>query len=116
MNKRGLIVLLVGLNALLLAAIAFTVYTPPSALAQMVGARAGNYLIFGARADVNNDAIYLLDAPNKMIHVFRSTLPRNPVNGATTLRYMSTRSLVRDFAGGPPAQPGAAGQGAGGQP
>jgi len=107
MNKRGVIVLLIGVNVLLLAAVTFTVYTPPSALAQAVGARRDEYLLFSARAEVLNDAIYMLDAANHKLHVFRSAFPRNPVTGATTIGYFSTRDLARDF-----APPPAGGQGA----
>jgi hypothetical protein len=112
MHKRGLIFLLIGVNVMLAAAIMFTLHTPPSALAQAVGARRGEYLLFSARADVTNDAIYLLDAGNKKIYVFRSAFPRNPVTGATAVAHVSTRDISRDFVGQPPA----GGQGQPGQP
>jgi hypothetical protein len=103
MNKRGMIILLIGVNVLLLAAITFTVYTPPSAFAQAMGGRHGEYLLFSARAEVLNDAIYMLDAANHKLHVFRSAFPRNPATGATSVAYFSTRDLARDFAAAPGA-------------
>src|SRR5437763_413509 len=93
MNKRSLILLLIGVNLFLLGVLALSVYTPPSALAQTVGARPGSYLLFAGRADVTNDAMYLLDAGTKKLHVFRSAYPRSPVNGMTAVAYASTRDL-----------------------
>jgi hypothetical protein len=97
MRKRGLIVILAGINLLLLGAIVFTVYTPPSAMAQAVGARRGEYLLFSARVEANNDAIYMLDAGNRKLHIFRSFFPRDVL--ATTVGYVTTRDITRDFAG-----------------
>jgi hypothetical protein len=113
MRKRGLIVLLAGVNLLLLGAVVFTVYTPPSALAQAVGARRGEFLLLSARAESTNDAIYMIDAGARKVHVFRSIFPR--LNNATDVGWVSTRDLTRDFAG--PAGPGAgAAPGGAGQP
>ena len=99
MNKRCLILLLSAMNLLLLGALALSVYTPPSALAQAAGARRGEYLLFGARADVTNDAIYLLDAGNKKLHLFRSAYPREPVTGATAVAYVRLRHRLSGMIG-----------------
>ncbi len=108
MTKRGLIILLAGVNLFLLAAIVFTAYTPPSALAQAVGARRGEYLLLAGRGDVANDAIYLIDSGGKKLHVFRSLVPR-AANGATDVGHAFTYDLMRDFVG-PPGGGAAPGQ------
>lgn len=106
MNKRSVILLLIGVNVMLLAAIGFTVYTPPSAYAQAAGARRGEYLLLGARAEVLNDAVYMLDAGNRKLHVFRLAFPRNAITGATSVGLAGTRDLSRDFGGQAPVQQG----------
>ncbi len=104
MSKRVLVVLLVGVNVLLLAALILTVFSPPRAMAQAAAAaaRRGETMLFSARAEVGNDAVYLLDSGARQLHVFRTTFPR--VGGQPTrVRYVTSRDLSRDFA----AQPGA---------
>lgn len=97
MTKRSLLVLLVGLNLGLLVALVSRVYTPDSAYAQAVGARPGNYMLVAGRAEVGNDAVYLIDAANRQLHIFRSTYPR-PAGAPVQIFHVGTRDLARDFA------------------
>lgn len=101
MNKRVLIALLIGLNVFLLLALVFAAYQPPSAFAQAVGARRGEYLLFSTTAEVGSDAVYLLDAGTRQIHWFRSTYP-HPAGTPIAVAYRGSRDLARDFAAGAP--------------
>lgn len=97
MTRRGLLVLLVGLNLGLLVALVSRVYTPDSAYAQAAGARPGSYMLVAGRAEVGNDAVYLIDAANRQLHIFRSTYPR-PAGAPVQIFHVGSRDLARDFA------------------
>lgn len=91
MSKRSLLVLLVGLNLALLAALILSVYTPPAAYAQAPG-RSGDYLLVSGRIQAEHDAVYLFDLRNRLLHVFRA-VPGQPINVVA----VDTRELARDF-------------------
>ncbi len=98
MSRRILIVLLVGLNLVLLAALVLIAYTPPAAFAQAAAApdQQGEYLLVTANAEVANDAIYLLDSGRRQLHVFRTNFPHiqgQPVH----VYFFATRDLAQDF-------------------
>jgi hypothetical protein len=97
MSKRAIILLLVGFNLALLAAVVLSAYTPSQAFAQGL-ARSGEYILVAAEVEQSNSAIYLLDLRTRQLHAFRSTFPRA---GGEVVRiaHLHTRDLVRDFGG-----------------
>lgn len=109
MTRRAWIVLLAGVNVALLAAIVLTVYTPPSALAQAVAARRGEYLLVSGRAEVSNDALFLVDAGGRKLHIFRTAIRQSNVEPAVMV-YTGGRDLAQDFKGGMPVARPAVGQ------
>lgn len=92
-SKRSLIVALVGLNLFLLAALILSSYSPPAAYAQRIGG-AGNFVAVTAEADEAYDALYLVDLPNRTLHVY---IPAR--DNAGKLEYAGSRDLQRDFRG-----------------
>lgn len=103
MNKRVLLVFLVGVNVLLLAVLLLNAYQPASAYAQATGARRGDYVLFSAQAEVGNEAVYLLDGATRQLHVFRSNYP-HAAGTPFQIRYLGPRNLANDF--GAAAGPG----------
>jgi hypothetical protein len=95
MTRRVLIVLLAGLNLLLLAGLVFTVYSPPLAFAQ-APPRPGDYLMFAAQTEPQNDVLYLIDSHARRMYAFRTTYPRMP---GTPARFglFAQRDLTADF-------------------
>lgn len=95
MTRRVVIVMLVGINLVLLAVLVLSAYSPPQAMAQSVG-RGGEFILVSAAAQVENDAIYLIDIRNRRLHAFRSTFPH--VRGQPTrVALLHSRDLARDF-------------------
>ncbi len=60
MNKRAMIVLLVGVNLVLLAGLILTAYDLPKAHAQGVGMSA-NYMMSAGQIETGLDALYIVD-------------------------------------------------------
>lgn len=95
MNKKSLIVGLIGLNVFLAACLVGSAWSPPSALAQ--GARnSGSFLMVAGQAEESNDALYLLDGRNHMLHAYRTNYPR-VVGEPIRVALMDSRDLRRDF-------------------
>jgi hypothetical protein len=97
MSKRAVIVLLAGFNVLLLAALVLTTFSPPTAFGQAAAAaKRGEVMLMSARTDVGTDAVWLVDAGNKQLRVFRPNLPR--MGGQPTIvRPVAIRDMTRDF-------------------
>ena len=96
MSRRVILVLLTGLNLALLACLVLSTYSPPAALAQEAP-RTGGYLVVAAQAEVSNDAIYVLDAVARQLHVYRTNYPHMP-NQRVIITEITSRDLARDFA------------------
>lgn len=101
MTKHVVIVMLVGLNLFLLAAVILTTYTPPAAIAQdaaMQGTEVGqNYILIAGEVELNNDMIYVVDVQNDLLHMFRTNFPRLGDDQPILVRHIFTRDLSRDF-------------------
>lgn len=96
MSRNALLVLLAGANLLLLTGVVLLAYTPPAAVAQAEMAASG-FAIVGAQAELRNDAVYVLDGPNHLLHAWRvMPFPRS-IEDPIGLVYMDTRDLARDF-------------------
>ncbi len=95
MTRRVLIILLAGLNLFLLAGLVFTVYSPPSAFGQVVP-RAGDYLMFSAQTETDNEVLYLIDSRARRMYAFRTTFPRMPGSPAR-FALLAQRDLSGDF-------------------
>ncbi len=93
MNKKSIIVGLVGLNLLLLAALILASYDPPTANAQVRGGRAGDFLMATVQIHEDYDALAIINVPLGVMHVF---VPRETKAGAK-LAWTDTRNLNRDF-------------------
>jgi hypothetical protein len=95
MTRRVLIFLLAGLNLFLLACLAFTVYSPPTAFAQALP-RTGDYLMIAAQTETDNEVLYLIDSKARRMYAFRTTYPRMP---GSPFRFfpMAQRDLTADF-------------------
>jgi hypothetical protein len=91
LTKHTLIIALVGLNLFFLAAILFSVSSPTQAHAQPVGG-AGNYLVVAAEVQNNYDALYVVDLPQRLLHVFALNRAR-----PAALEYQDSRDLAQDF-------------------
>jgi len=91
MSKRTCLVLLVGVNLFLLAALAFTVFPGPKAYAQRVGI-SGNYMMVTAEIQDGYDALYLVDVAERRMHVL--TIEKG---GAGRLQHNDFRDLKVDF-------------------
>lgn len=93
LTKRTPIVLLVGINLLLLAAILFQSYSLPRAFAQARG-RAGDFVCVTAKiVGQDYDALYVLDVPEQKLYAFYPTSGRGNKLAATP-----GRDLAKDFA------------------
>jgi len=68
MNKRAIIVGLVGLNLLLLGGVILTAYDLPQAHAQAAG-RGSNYLLVAGQIDPGIDALYVLNLDERALDV-----------------------------------------------
>ncbi|MBN1344786.1 MAG: hypothetical protein JXQ73_18985 [Phycisphaerae bacterium] len=68
MNKRAIIVALVGVNLLLAGGLILMAYEPPSAYAQGVG-RGGNYVMVSGRIEESLDALYVLNLDRQVVDV-----------------------------------------------
>lgn len=91
MVTRLLIILLVGINLALLAALLLVNPGPSIALAQAVP-QAGNYVMVTGKIQDDFDAIYLVDLNSRTLHGFtvKNTTPHK-------LEYHGYRSLLADF-------------------
>jgi hypothetical protein len=69
MNKRAIIVGLVGLNLLLLGGLILTAYELPKANAQGIG-RGGQYLAVSGAIESGLDALYVLNLDRSEVSVF----------------------------------------------
>ena len=90
-TKRSIITALVGLNLFLLATLIFGSYSLPAAFAQRRGA-SGDYVAVTCRADVNYDALYIVDLPERALHCF---VPNRDRKGG--ILYAGARNLAADF-------------------
>lgn len=69
-GKRSLVVLLVGLNLMLLAALLISSYSLPAAYAQGRG-RSGDFVAVTAQAlGQSYDVLYVLDVPERQLYAF----------------------------------------------
>jgi len=91
MNKRSIIVILVGLNLFLLSALMLTAASPARAMAQRIGG-AGNFLTLTNKIDADIDALFLVDLPDRKLHAFA---PQRDEGGR--LAYIGGRDLEEDF-------------------
>lgn len=98
MSKRILIIMLAGVNLLLLGVLIQTAQSPPQAIAQRAaeGIGAEGYLVITAKGGLHNETIYVLDAPNEMLHSFRTPLDR-AAGVPARMAYVDTRDLSLDF-------------------
>ncbi|MBN2563064.1 MAG: hypothetical protein JXQ75_19235 [Phycisphaerae bacterium] len=95
MTKRALIVLLVGVNLILLAALILASgWGLPAAYAQAVPL-GQNYLIVAAEIRDGVDALYVIDLSQRRMHVFRPNRDQND----RRLLHVGFRDLQRDFRG-----------------
>ena len=93
MNKKSIIVGLVGLNLLLLAGLILASYDPPAANAQVRGGRAGDFLMATIQIHEDYDAVAIINVPLGAMHIF---VPRETKTGAK-LVWTDSRNLNRDF-------------------
>ncbi len=92
MGKRTIIVLLVGINVLLAAALLFSVAALPTARAQ-IGARPGELLCVTAKpAGQSYDVLYMLDISTHRLHAFYPASPQS-----RRLTSAQPRDLLADF-------------------
>jgi hypothetical protein len=92
-TKRSTIVILVGLNLLLLAAILLPSYSLPAAHAQM-RSRTGDYACVTAKAATQTyDVLYVLDVPSRKLYAFYPTA----AGRRGSLTAAPPRDLVEDF-------------------
>jgi hypothetical protein len=91
MNKRTCIVLLVGVNLFLLAALVFSVFPGPAAYAQRVGI-SGNFMMVTAEIQDGYDALYLFDVADRKMYAFSIEK-----GGAGRLEVRDFRDLKADF-------------------
>jgi hypothetical protein len=94
MTKRAIIVLLVGVNLVLLATVLLANWRLPAAYAQAVPL-GQNYLMVAAEIRDGVDALYIVDLPQRRMHVF---IPNRDQNDRR-LFYAGFRDLQRDFRG-----------------
>lgn len=95
MNRRSLVILLVGVNLTLLAALILTNGRLPVAYAQ-AAPLGQNYAIVAAEIRDGVDALYVLDMSTRRLHVF---VPNRNLTDRRLL-YAGWRDLRRDFRGG----------------
>lgn len=101
MSRQAILGLLIVLNAALLIAVLLAVGTPSAAFAQR-GGTAGStedFALICCRVDQINDAMYVLDARNDLLHCFRTPFPRM-TGQPVALGHVVTRDLSADFARG----------------
>ncbi len=90
LTKRFVIVILVGLNLLLLAALLIGSYSLPAAYAQG-STRAGDFACVTAKASGQTyDVLYVLDLPARKLYAFYPTQSRR-------LTTATPRDLSKDF-------------------
>ncbi len=92
MNRRSIIVFLVGANLLLLATLILTSWRLPVAKAQAVP-MATNYLMVAGEIRDGTDALYVVDLPKRRLHVF---IPNHDQNNRRLI-YRQYRDLEYDF-------------------
>ena len=92
MNKRNVIVALIGLNVLLAAALLFTTVNPPSAMAQSRG-RPGDFAMATIQIHEDYDALALINIPAAKLYFF---VPREQ-GGSAQVVPSDVRDLNRDF-------------------
>ena len=92
MNRRSIIVFLVGVNLLLLATLILTTWRLPVAEAQAVP-MATNYLMVAGEIRDGTDALYVVDLPKRRLHVF---IPNHDQNNRRLI-YRQYRDLEYDF-------------------
>ncbi len=92
MNRRSIIVFLVGVNLLLLATLILTTWRLPVAEAQAVP-MATNYLMVAGEIRNGTDALYVVDLPKRRLHVF---IPNHDQNNRRLI-YRHYRDLEYDF-------------------
>ncbi len=89
-SKSTWLALLICLNLLLITGIALVGYTPRVAMAQGTGL-AGNYMIVSGEIQDEFDALYLIDLPERTLHVFYF------IKGSKEIQWAGYRDLERDF-------------------
>ncbi|HVP11880.1 MAG TPA: hypothetical protein VMV94_11930 [Phycisphaerae bacterium] len=95
MTKRALIVLLVGVNLVLLATLVLASWPLPAAYAQPAPL-GQNYVMVSGQINDQSDALYVVDVPQRRLHVF---IPNRDINNRRVF-YVGFRDLQRDFRGG----------------
>ena len=95
MTKRSLIILLVGFNLALLAALILISVAPPAAHAQ-AAPMGQNFAMVTAQFRNGVDGLYVLDLTTRRLHLF---IPSRDANNRRAL-YVGYRDLVKDFRGG----------------
>lgn len=96
MSRNALLVLLAGANLLLLSGLILLAHTPPMAMAQ-AEAGGSNFAVVCAQAELRNDAVYVLDGTNHLLHAWRVLPYPRTVEEPVGLVYMDSRDLARDF-------------------
>lgn len=92
MNKRNVIVALIGLNVLLAAALVFTTVDPPSAMAQSRG-RPGDFAMATIQIHEDYDALALINIPAAKLYFFVAREQGNTAQVTPS----DVRDLNRDF-------------------
>ncbi len=90
-TKRTAIVALAVVNLLLLAGLIVSSYSLPEARAQAVG-RAGNFMMVAGEVQEGNDALYVFDLRDRVLHTFTVGS-----GDRVDLVHRYTRNLARDF-------------------
>ncbi|MBP7934475.1 MAG: hypothetical protein KA354_07475 [Phycisphaerae bacterium] len=96
MSRNTLFVVLAGANLLLLSGLILLAYSPPAAMAQVEGGGSG-FAVVSAQAELRNDAVYVLDGANHLLHAWRVMPYPRTVEDPIGLIYMDSRDLARDF-------------------
>lgn len=94
MSKRGYIVLLVGVNLLLLSTLILASWRLPRAYAQ-AAPLGQNYAMVAGEIRDGVDALYVIDLPRRLLHVF---IPNRDQNNRRIF-HDGIRDLQRDFRG-----------------
>jgi hypothetical protein len=95
MTKRAVIVLLVGLNLVLLAALILLNTSPPAAYAQ-AAPLGQNFAMVAGQIQRGVDGLYVLDLAQRRLHLFIPN--RDQINRRAL--YVTYRDLQKDFRGG----------------
>lgn len=91
MRKRSIVMVLVGVNLFLLAALVYSVFPMPAAYGQRVGT-AGNFMLVTGEIQSGYDAVYLFDVGERVVYAF--TIPKGR---SGEIVFQDKRDLKADF-------------------